>query len=160
MSSKFDSVTRRQALAVSGSAALASLAGCSTVFNLVGDQILKQVNILNQLNHEVSGFIEIIAPSEEAVLDTSFDVPATESDGESNMVAYEDVWTAAGNYQIEVELTDTKVAGVSRVRQHVSITNIQEEMVAISVGSGDEDEPIAIRVGKSFSDFGQTNETR
>jgi len=33
------------------------------------------------------------------------------------------------------------------------------EIVAVSIGSSDETEPIALRVGESFSDLGRTNET-
>ena len=159
MSSKFDPVTRRRALAIGGSTVLASMAGCSTVLNAIGDQVLEQVNILNQLSQEVSGTIEVTDPAGETVLDTEFDVPSTESDGNSNIVAYADVWTGTGSYQAEMELTDTQVGGVSQIRQQVQISNTEEEMVAISIGSGDESEPIAVRVGESFSDFGQTNQT-
>lgn len=159
MSSKFDPVTRRRALAIGGSAVLASLAGCSTVLNAIGDQVFEQVNILNQLSQEVSGTIGVTDPDGETVLDTDFDVPSTDSDGDSNIVAYADVWTATGSYQVEMELTDTQVGGVSQVSQQVQISDTEEEMIAISIGSGEESEPIAIRVGESFSDFGQANQT-
>lgn len=159
MSSKFDPVTRRRALAIGGSAVLASLAGCSTVLNAIGDQVFEQVNILNQLSQEVSGTIGVTDPDGETVLDTDFDVPSTESDGDSNIVAYADVWTATGSYQVEMELTDTQVGGVSQVSQQVQISDTEEEMIAISIGSGEESEPIAVRVGESFSDFGQANQT-
>lgn len=160
MSSKFDPATRRQALAVGGSAVLASTAGCSTILNLVGDRILGEVNILNQLNHEVSGSIGVTDPDGETALETSFDVPSTEADDEGNIVTYGDVWTSAGSYQVDMELTDTRVAGVSRISRQVQISDTEAEMIAISVGSGDESEPIAVRVGESFSDFGRENVTR
>ncbi|MEZ3172544.1 hypothetical protein ABNG03_18310 [Halorubrum sp. RMP-47] len=57
----------------------------------IGNRVFEQVNLLNQLNQEVSGSIEIADPDDETVLDTSFDVPSTESDGESNIIAYADV---------------------------------------------------------------------
>lgn len=159
MSSKFDPVTRRKALAIGGSAALVSTAGCSTVLNAIGDRVLEQVNILNQLGQEVSGTVEVTDPAGETVLDTEFDVPSTESDGDSNIVAYGDVWTDTGSYRVEMALTDTQVGGVSQISQQVRISNTQEEMIAISIGTGDEDEPIAVRVGESFSEFGRTNQT-
>lgn len=152
-------VTRRQALAIGGSAALASTAGCTAVLDAVGNQVFEQVNILNQLSQEVSGSIKITDPGGETALETEFDVPSTESDGNSNIVAYADVWTNAGSYQIGVELTDTQVGGVSQISQQVQISNTDEEMIAISIGSGDESEPIAVRVGESFSDFGRQNQT-
>lgn len=157
--STFESLTRRRALTIGASAALASTAGCTTVLDAVGNQIFEQVNLLNQLNHEVSGSIEIIDPNGETVLDTSFDVPSTESDGDSNIVAYGEVWTTSGEYEVDLSLSDTEVAGTSQLNQRFSITNPEEEIVAISIGSSEETEPIALRVGESFSDLGRGNET-
>lgn len=157
--SSSDSVTRRQAIAIGASAAIASTAGCSTVLDAVGNQVFEEVNLLNQLNHEVAGSIEIVDPDGETVLDTSFSVPSTEADGDSNIVAYADVWTTTGEYEVDLELTDTEIAGSSRLNRPFSITSTEEELVAISIGSTDESEPIALRVGESFSDLGRTNET-
>jgi hypothetical protein len=157
--SSSESVTRRRALAIGASAAVASTAGCATVLDAIGNQVFEEVNLLNQLNQAVSGSVEIVDPDGETVLDTSFDVPSTESGGESNIVAYADVWTTTGEYQVDLELSDTEIAGTSRLNQRFSITNTEEEIVAISIGSTDETEPIALRVGESFSDLGQTNET-
>ncbi|RNJ22078.1 hypothetical protein [Halosegnis longus] len=155
----FESVTRRRALAIGASAALASTAGCSTVLDAIGNQIFEEINLLNQLNQEVSGSIEVVDPNGETVLDTSFDVPSTESGGESNIVAYADVWTTSGEYQVDLELADTVIAGTSQLNRRFSITSTEEEIVAISIGSSNENEPIALRVGESFSNLGQTNET-
>ena len=155
----FESVTRRHAIAISASAAIASTAGCSTALDAVGNQVFEEVNLLNQLNHEVTGSIEIVDPDGEIALDTSFDVPSTESDGDSNIVAYADVWTTTGEYQVDLELADTEIAGTSRLNRIFSITSTEEELVAISIGSSDKNEPITLRVGESFSDLGQTNET-
>ena len=157
--SSSESVTRRRALAIGASAAVASTAGCATVLDAIGNQVFEEVNLLNQLNQAVSGSVEIVDPDGETVLDTSFDVPSTESGGESNIVAYADVWTTTGEYQVDLKLSDTEIAGTSRLNQRFSITNTEEEIVAISIGSTDETEPIALRVGESFSDLGQTNET-
>ena len=159
MSSRFDAVTRRHALAIGGSAVLASTAGCATVLNAIGDHVFEEVNLLNQLGQEVSGSIEITDPAGEPVLETSFDVPSRESDDSSNVVAYADVWTSAGSYRVEMELTDTRVGGVSRIDRRVRIGDTEEEMVAISIGTGDESEPIAVRVGESFSELGRTDQT-
>lgn len=137
---------------------LASIAGCSTVVDFIGSQVLEDVNILNQLNRAVSGSVEVVDPTGDSVLDETFEVPSKESSGESNVLAYDDVWRSAGDYQISVELTDVELEGVSQANETVSIENTDEEMVAVAVGSGEENEPIAIRVGESLSDFGQTNE--
>jgi len=85
------------------------------VLNAIGNRVFEEVNLLNQLNQEVSGSIEVVDPEGETVLDTSFDVPSTESDGNSNIVAYADVWTTTGEYQVDLELTDTVVAGTSQL---------------------------------------------
>lgn len=157
--SLFDSLTRRRAIAIGASAVLASTAGCSAVLNAVGNQILEEVNLLNQLNHEVTGSIEIEAPDGKLILDDSFDVPTTESGGESNTVSYADVWTTAGEYHVSLELANTKIAGTSALNRRFDIVNPEEEIVAISIGSNDEDEPIALRIGESFSDLGDINKT-
>lgn len=159
MRSSLESVTRRRAIAIGASVAVASTAGCSTVLDAIGNQIFEEINLLNQLNQEVSGSIEVVDPNGEAVLDTSFDVPSTESGGESNIVAYADVWTTSGEYQVDLKLADTVIAGTSQLNRRFSITSTEEELVAISIGSSDENEPIALRVGESFSNLGQTNET-
>jgi hypothetical protein len=125
----------------------------------IGEQVLEEVNVLNQLNREISGSIGVIDPAGNTTLDETFDVPSTESDEGSNVVAYDDVWTDTGEYEISVELTDMEIEGSSRASRTVPIENTEEDMVAVSVGSGDEDEPIAIRVGESFSDFARTNGT-
>ena len=154
-----EAITRRRAVAIGASAAVVSTAGCSTVLDAVGNQVFEEVNLLNQLNQEVTGSIEIVDPNGETVLDTSFDVPTTESDSDNNIVAYANVWTTTGEYQVDLELSDTVIAGTSQLNQQFSIRNIEEELIAISIGSSDENEPIALRVGESFSDLGRTNET-
>jgi len=153
------SVTRRRAITIGASAAIASTAGCTAALDAIGNQIFEEVNLLNQLNHEVSGTVRIVDPNGNTVLDTSFDVPSTEADGESNVVAYADVWATSGEYQVDFELADTKIAGTSQLDRPFTIMDPGEELLAISIGSSDEAEPIALRVGESFSDLGQTNET-
>jgi hypothetical protein len=101
----------------------------------------------------------VTGPAGATVLDETFEAPSTESDGDSNIVAYDGVWRAAGEYEISVELSDIEIEGVSRASESVRIENTDEEMVAVSVGAGDAAEPIAIRAGESLSDFGQATET-
>ena len=57
-----------------------------------------------------------------------------------------------------MELADTVITGASRLNKQFSITSIEEELVAISIDSNDQNELIALRVRESFSDLGQTNE--
>lgn len=152
-------LTRRRVLAAGGAAIVTSVAGCSAIVDAIGDRVLEEVNILNQLNRAVGGSIEVISPSGDTVLDETFEVPSEEADGESNIVAYEDVWAGTGQYQIRIELPDTEIDGVSRANETVRIENTEEEMVAVALGSTNDDEPIAVRVGESLSDFGQTTES-
>lgn len=153
--SKRTPITRRQALAAGSTAILTSTVGCTRLLNAIGDRLFEDVNVLNQLGREVSGSVEVVDPSGEAVLDKTFDAPSTETDGESNTVTYADVWTDPGEYEITVELADVELEGTSQASETISITDTEAEMVAASIGSGVEDEPIAIVAGESFSDFGQ-----
>jgi hypothetical protein len=153
------SLTRRRALAAGGTAILASLAGCTAVVDMIADQALEEVNVLNQLNREVSGSVTVTTSAGDTVLDETFAVPSKDADGESNILAYDGVWRDAGEYRVSVELTDVALEGISQANETVRIEDTEEEMIAVAVGSGKEDEPIAIRVGESLSDFGRTSES-
>jgi hypothetical protein len=141
-----------------GTALLTLTAGCSTVVDFLGSQVLREVNILNQLDKDVSGSVQVISPAGDTVLDATFEVPAKESDGKSNVRAYGDVWRDSGEYRISVKLAEREINGVSRANKTVLIENTDQEMVAVSLGSGEEDEPIAVRAGESLSDFGRPKE--
>lgn len=132
-----------------------AIAGCSTVVNILGDQILEDVNIFNQLNRDVSGTIEVIAPDGDSVLDESFSLPPVETDGESNTVTYSDVWTDSGKYDVELALTNTEIESTSQASESIRITDTDEQMTAIALGGQEGDEQIAIRVGKEITDFSQ-----
>jgi hypothetical protein len=132
-----------------------AIAGCSTVVNILGDQLLEDVNIFNQLNRDVNGTIEVTAPDGDSALDESFGLPPVEADGESNTVTYSDVWADAGEYEVAVELTNTEIESTSRASESIRITDTDEQMAAIALGGPEIDEPIAIRVGKEMTDFAQ-----
>ena len=68
------------------------------------------------------------------------------------------MWTTIGEYKVDLELEDTVITGISRLNYRFSITNIEEELVAIYIDSSDQNELIALRARESFSDLGQTNE--
>jgi hypothetical protein len=149
------STTRRWVLTAGATAALTSVAGCSTALNAIGDRVLEQVNVFNQTGLEVEGTVRVITPDGDTALDEPFDLPSREAEDESNFVAYADVWTTPGEYEVRVELANLEIEGVSRVNETVSVDDVGEDMVAVAVGSGDPAEPIAVRVGESFSDFGR-----
>lgn len=152
-------IPRRRALIAGGVVASSALAGCTSVLDAVGDRIFEDVNVLNQLTRTVRGSVTVVDPGDETVLDRVFDVPSTEADGESNLVAYADIWTEPGAYEIRVELTNLSLEGVSQATRTVDIDDTTAEMVAVSIGARDGSEPIAIRVGESFSDIGSQNTT-
>jgi hypothetical protein len=148
-----DATTRRRLLVAGGSAMLAGMAGCSAIANAIGNRLLEDVNVLNQMNRGIGGAVEVLDPAGDTVLEEAFDLPPVEADGESNFVAYEDVWEDTGTYRVSVELPNTEIDGVARASETVRIDDTEEEMVAIALGSGEADAPIAVRVGESFSEF-------
>ncbi len=150
------SITRRRFLAASGTALLTAVAGCSAVADFVGDMVLADVNVLNQVNRNVEGSVEVIDPAGDTALEETFDVPSKEEPGEGNVANYDDVWGDTGDYEISVELTNTDIEGVSRASETVTIDDTDEQMVAIAPGNDESGEHVPIRVGESLSDFGQT----
>jgi hypothetical protein len=150
------STTRRRFLAASGTALLTAAAGCSAVADFIGDQILKEVNVLNQMDQDVEGSVTVIDPAGDTALDETFDVPSKEDPGEGNIATYGDVWGDAGDYEISIELTNAEVDGTSQASKTVTIDDTDEDRVGIAPGPNETDEPIPIRVGESLSDFGQT----
>jgi hypothetical protein len=150
------STTRRRFLAASGTALLTAAAGCSAVADFIGDQILEEVNVLNQMDQDVEGSVTVIDPAGDTALDETFDVPSKEDPGEGNVATYGDVWGDAGDYEISIELTNAEVDGTSRASKTVTIDDTDEDRVGIAPGPNETDEPIPIRVGESLSDFGQT----
>jgi len=79
--------------------------GCSAVADFVGDQILGEVNVLNQLDRNVKGSVTVVDPAGDTALAETFDVPSKEEPGEGNVANYADVWGDTGDYEISVELT-------------------------------------------------------
>lgn len=150
------STTRRRFLAASGTALLTAATGCSALVNAIGSQVFEEVNVLNEMDRTVSGSVEVTDPDGDTALEATFDLSPMDSDEESNVVAYDDVWEAAGDYDVSIELTDVDIEGTSQASKTVTIDDTTENMVAIAVGSDETDEPVAIRVGDSFSDFAPT----
>lgn len=105
--------SRRTFIAVGGTTALASLAGCSAVIDIIADFALGDVNAFNGTDRAVSGAIDIEDPNGELVLKRTFDLEEEpendETDpGEDNpgAVFYEAVWTDDGDYAVTVELEE------------------------------------------------------
>jgi hypothetical protein len=150
------STTRRRFLAASGTALFAAVAGCTAVADFIGDQILEEVNVLNQMDQDIKGSVTVIDPAGDTALDETFDVPSKEDPGDGNVATYSDVWGDTGDYEINVELTNAEVEGTSQASKTVTIDDTDEDRVGIAPGPNETDEPIPIRVGESLSDFGQT----
>ena len=147
-------LTRRQLLAASSAAALTAVAGCSTVADAIANQVLREVNVFNQLDRDVSGSITVLGPSGDTVLDQTFELPSVETDGESNFVAYDDVWGEPGDHEVSLELSNGENVPTSRADKTVVIDDIDEDMVGVAIGADVVDDLIAIRAGRSLSDFG------
>ena len=144
--------TRRQVLITGGTTALTAVAGCASVVDTIADQVLEDVNIFNELPRAIGGSVDVRGPAGDTALAETFDLPSADSDEESNLVAYDDVWGTPGAYEVTVDL-DTTVEGTSRASATVSIDDTESEMVGVALGSDETDEPIAIRVGESLSAF-------
>lgn len=148
--------TRRQFLAAGSTAAATAVAGCSNVVNYLADRVLEDVNVFNETNRQLEGTIDVTAPSGETVLDETFSIARSDSESDDNnqdAALYEDVWSEAGSYEVTVALADTEIEGQSQASATVDISNPDEEMLAVALGSADLDEPIAFRVGEELTDF-------
>jgi hypothetical protein len=151
------STTRRRFLAASGATLVAATAGCSALADFVGDQVLDEVNVFNQTDRSITGSIEVVGPGSETALDDTFDLISATPDGEedgSNVAAYGDVWTETGSYEVRVSFEGTEIDGTSQASDTVTIQDTDEEMLGIALGAESEEEPIAFRVGESFTELG------
>ncbi|WP_431358882.1 hypothetical protein [Halovenus amylolytica] len=146
--------SRRQFLAASGTAVLTTIAGCSRLANFIADQILEDVNVFNETAQQRSGSIKLTDPAGETVLDDSFDLSSSESEDDDNdsTAVFPDVWTEAGSYDATLEL-DADIDGQSEATDTVTITDPDEEMLAVVLGAESMDEPIGFRVGEDLSSF-------
>lgn len=149
------SLTRRQVLAAGSAALVAAMAGCSGIVDSVAEQVLAEVNVFNELDRSVTGSVEVKGPNGGSVLKETFDLPSMDSDGESNFVAYDNVWENDGDYEVTVELTNAGSGSPSRAERTVSVEDTEEDMVGVSVGSEEASELITIRFGDSLTDFAQ-----
>lgn len=162
----------RRGFAAAGTAALASLAGCTALLDRIGDAVLEDVNLLNGTEERLVGALTVTDPAGEVVLDESFDLPGqndgenqdggtdgNETDGGDQVQGlYADVWTDAGEYEISVELEEGyEIAGVSSATETVSITDPEEEMLVVLFGAEDS-EPISFDVVTSLSEIGEVEE--
>ncbi|QCC61788.1 hypothetical protein NP511_21830 [Natrinema thermotolerans] len=155
--------TRRAALAASATALLTAVAGCTTAMDFIGDRLLEQVNVFNETDRRVAGSIAVGDPAGETVLDETFDLAPSESendnegsasgDDEQSVAVYDDVWGDAGSYEVTVELTDTEIDGRSRASETVTISDPDEQLLGVALGSEEVGEPIGFRVGESLSDL-------
>ncbi|APX97426.1 hypothetical protein SAMN05421809_3509 [Natronorubrum daqingense] len=101
--------TRRRVLTVGTTAAVASVAGCSSAVDFLADMTLEEVNVFNGADEPITGTIEIVDPDGEVALEESFDLERDrDGDDEDNEAAafYDDTWSDAGEYEVSVELED------------------------------------------------------
>ena len=151
--------TRRRVLAVGGAAAVAGLAGCTDIMNTVAGAILKDVNVLNGTSQARSGSLTVVDPGGNTRLSNSFTVAPSDSDSEENSTdersstpTYGDVFTDTGEYTVTVAL-DGDIDGTSRREATVTIDNIEEQHIIVSLGGDGAPSPIEILVIKEFTDL-------
>jgi hypothetical protein len=146
-------VSRRNFLAAGAAVATAAVAGCTEgTINWFADKVFKQVNVLNNTDRELNGSIAVTGPDGETVLDETFSIDAEEQDvDEEGSGVFGDVWTTEGSYEVSVELDDP-VDDVTGDSETVSISEPDNEILVVVVGSDDLDSTVAFRVGDSFTD--------
>ncbi len=158
MPSSNSTLSRRALLATGATAVLTATAGCTAVFDFVGEQFLEDVNVFNETGKRIEGSVAVTDPSRDTVLDKQFDLQPTESTEETesqdggNAAFYADVWADSGDYNVKVTLTDP-IEGVSEATETVTIGKPDEEMLAIPLGADNVDAPIGFRAETEFSDF-------
>jgi hypothetical protein len=155
------SIARRRFLAGCGTAVFAGTAGCTAIVDSLAELALGDVNLFNETDDVLAGTVAITDPGGATVLSESFELsPGSETENtdedeaESDVTAYDDVWTDAGTYDASVELdSDFEVRGESTASTSVTIEDTSEEMLAIAFGVEEFDEPIGFAVGESLSEF-------
>ena len=141
------STTRRGVLAVSATALLPSVAGCSVIRDFTSDVALEEVNVFNMADRRLEGSIEVVGPGGDTALEETFEL---EHEQDQNS---DDVLGATGEYAVSVELTNTEIAGSSRANETVSIDDTDEQKVGVVFNTNEEYDPIVIRVGTTPKDF-------
>ncbi len=146
-------VSRRGFLAAGAAVATAAVAGCTEgTINWFADKVLEEVNILNSTGRELDGSVTVTGPDGETRLDEEFSVHAEEQDvDEEGSGVYEDVWAGEGSYDVAVAFDDP-VEDVTAASKTVSVSDPDDEMLVIAVGSDDIDETVAFRVGDTLTD--------
>jgi hypothetical protein len=156
MGTRDSTLSRRALLTATGAATLTATAGCTAVVDWIGDQVLKDVNVLNQLDRPVEGTVTVSGPEGDDALAESFAVgPLEGEEADSNAAVFPDVWDAAGEYRVTVRLSETAVEGVTTATETVRIERPDEEMLAIPIGTDASDAPIGFLVATEFSEFGR-----
>lgn len=167
-------VSRRTVLAGAGTAVAISLAGCSMLADQLGEMVLEDVNVFNGTGEQISGTLEVVGPDGETVLSESFDIEASEEEGDGDGgnedestdaeveteggETYADVWQDAGEYEVTVELDDGfEIGGETSAEETVTIDDPDEEMLAVFLG-GEEGSGIHFTTGNSLSDFDDSSD--
>lgn len=158
-----DRMSRRRFLTGTGTVLVASTAGCTSIIDGLAELALGDVNLFNETGVVLTGNLTITAPSDETVLSETFELPPEsadddppEEDEEDGMIAFQDVWTESGAYEVTIELdSDSEIQGESTASAAVGIENIDEEMLAIGFAAEGFDDTIGFRVAESLSEFAE-----
>ena len=152
------STTKRRLLAAGGSAIITAVAGCSAIGELAGELILGEVNVFNETDQQISGSIKIISPDGDTALKETFElVPPEDSesgdDAKNSGIAYNDVWTDAGEYEVSIELTNTDIEDTTSTEEMVNIADTDAEMLGVTLDPDGRDEAILLRAGEDAADI-------
>lgn len=158
-----ESTSRRRFIIGSGAALIASTAGCTSIIDGLADLALGDVNLFNGTDTVLTGTLTITDPSDETVLSESFELPPESTDDEPSdeeeedgTIAFEDVWTDSGSYEVNVELNaDSQIQGETDASAAVAIDDTDEEMLAIGFAVEEFDETIGFSVAESLSEFAE-----
>jgi hypothetical protein len=134
-------------LAMSGTALLTVVAGCSAIRGSTSDLALKEVNVFNMADRRVKGSVDVVDPAGDIALEKTFDLEHEEDDNSG------DVFGGAGEYEVSVELTNTAIEGTSQASETAYIDDADEERLGVVFNTNEEYEPIVIRVGTTPRDF-------
>lgn len=139
--------TRRRMLAVSATALVTVTSGCAAIREFTSDLALDDANVFNMVDKEVEGSIEVVDPAGDTAIEETFDL-AYEEDHNSG-----DVFGDPGEYEVNVELTNTDIKGASQAETTVSVDDVSEERIGVVFTTNDDYDPIVVRVGTTPSDF-------
>lgn len=144
-------LTRRRLLLSGATVATATLAGCASLSEWLGDRFVGDVNIFNMTDASITGSVTLATQSGRTVLDETLDL--TSESGDEPAAIYEDVWVGTGDYQVDLQVDGIPEAEPQRISRAVTVLNPGEEKLVVFVGRELTDQPVTARVIEDFADL-------